>query len=353
MATTIITRIKKTNDSQVFDLQVENGHRYILKVFYRFNRYRNELIYLEKVTDINTAQPIQNQHLILYDYIDETQYQYWSIVYPWSGVSLKMFSNHDAMDTKCLLLQIFNIAYELATQNISHNDIHKGNILIQSSKDLMLSDDDDDCYIRIRYAYQNDIAFEFTTRHVLKLIDFERSSTLKEGRRSFSSSSSSSSSSSPSRYHINFNQISFYCLQILQCTHLASNSIILPFLNANTLEKICNYFQEFRVPYQCANVTLLSESSNLPVHIDISNLFVLKKTTLPIDEMGVFLIDSKPIETDTFITNIGCTLFPQPRNDFGQFIQSSPSKPNCVVIQGKIFASRSIYPYEELFVFIS
>ena len=133
---------------------------------------------------------------------------------------------------------------------------------------------------------------------------------------------------------------------------MASNSIILPFLNANSLEKICNYFQEFRVPYQCANVTLLP-SSNLPVHIDISNLFALKKTTLPIDEMGVFLIDSKPIETDAFITNIGCTLFPQPHNDFGQFIQSSSSKPNCVVIEGKIFASRPIYPYEELFVSIS
>src|SRR3989338_5915449 len=166
----------------------------------------------------------------------------------------------------------------------------------------------DDSLIRIRYSYQNDISFEFTTKHLLKLIDFERSSTLKEGRRSFSSSSSSSSSSSPSRYRINFNQISFYCLQILQCTHLASNSIILPFLNANSLEKICNYFQEFRVSYQRANVTLLS-NGNLPVHIDISNLFALKKTTLPIDEMGVFLIDSKPIETDAFITNIGCTLF--------------------------------------------
>ena len=49
-----ITRLKKTNDSQVFELRLGNGYRYVLKVFYRSNRYQDELKYLEKMTDSET-----------------------------------------------------------------------------------------------------------------------------------------------------------------------------------------------------------------------------------------------------------------------------------------------------------
>ena len=101
-------------------------------------------------------KPIENEKVLCYDYVDETPYQYWSLVYPWSGLIVKVISTK-IMNPKCLLLQIFNIAYELALNNISHNDIHKGNLLIQSAKDLMRCEDS---LIRIRYTYQNELSLE-------------------------------------------------------------------------------------------------------------------------------------------------------------------------------------------------
>ena len=50
-----ITRIKKTTDSAVYEVVDSKGYRYIIKVFYRINRYRDELTYLEMMgDDINT-----------------------------------------------------------------------------------------------------------------------------------------------------------------------------------------------------------------------------------------------------------------------------------------------------------
>src|SRR3989338_10236104 len=176
-----ITRIKKTTDSAVYKVV----DRYIIKVFYRINRYRDELTYLEMMEDnINTIPAIQNEAFaneIMKEYKDETNFQYWSIVYPFGGSSLKLIKNSNycclesEYDVKSWLLQIFNIAYTLTMKKISYQDFHPGNILIQDSKSLMQSDGS----IQIRYTYQNEISFEFVTRNVLKLIDFERSSTLQ------------------------------------------------------------------------------------------------------------------------------------------------------------------------------
>src|SRR3989338_4507934 len=241
----IITRIKKTTDSAVYEVVDSKGYRYIIKVFYRINRYRDELTYLEMMgDDINTIPAIQNEAFvneIMKENKDETNFQYWSIVYPFGGSSLKLIKNYcleSEYDVKSWLLQIFNIAYTLTMQKISYQDFHPGNILIQDAKSLMQSDGN----IQIRYTYQNEISFEFVTRNVLKLIDFERSSTLHTVR----NNSRSSSNERTTKYSdVNFSQISYYCLRLIQCTELNNHSLVLPFLNASTLERIQHFFSLF------------------------------------------------------------------------------------------------------------
>src|SRR3989338_5614868 len=389
-----ITRIKKTTDSAVYKVVDSKGYRYIIKVFYRINRYRDELTYLEMMgDDINTIPAIQNEAFvneIMKEYKDETNFQYWSIVYPFGGSSLKLIKSYcleSEYDVKSWLLQIFNIAYTLTMQKISYQDFHPGNILIQDAKSLMSSNGS----IQIRYTYQNEISFEFVTRNVLKLIDFERSSTLQTLR----NNSRSSSNERTTKYSdVNFSQISYYCLRLIQCTELNNHSLVLPFLNANTLERIQHFFSLF-ITHKSKGVELLPNSvtqliepngrqvwtSDAPryprknpsqsflnayhlptmnrkhhiystrINIDYysSSSFCLALTTTT-KGIGVFYIESTKLEKDTFITKIGSCYFPQPHADFGQFIQSNNSNNNCIIRRDKVFTTQIISPYDELFI---